>query len=74
MTSTTTTTVDDDRKKGSSYQIILCINYDDNRLLPLTDDCPICLLPIANRKLLEYQLDFLKQAGATGLILISLPF
>jgi hypothetical protein len=57
------------KKGGVSLQVILCVTYDDNRLLPLTEDSPICLLPIANRKLLGYQLDLLKQCGATGLIL-----
>jgi hypothetical protein len=56
------------KKGGASLQVILCVTYDDNRLLPLTEDCPICLLPIANRKLLGYQLELLKQCGATGVV------
>jgi CTP:phosphocholine cytidylyltransferase-like protein len=55
------------KKKGTSFQTILCVNYDDNRLLPLTEDTPICLLPIVNKKLFGYQIEFLKQSGATGL-------
>lgn len=54
------------KKKGHSIQAIININYDD-RLTPLTDDCPICLLPITNKKLIGYQLDILKQSGITGL-------
>ena len=57
------------KKKGSSLQIILCVTYDDsNRLTPLTEDTPICLLPIVNKKLFGYQLEMLKQSGATGMI------
>lgn len=56
------------KKKGNSLQAIINVNYDDNRLLPLTEDCPVCLLPISNKKLLGYQLDILKLSGISGKI------
>jgi translation initiation factor eIF-2B subunit gamma len=46
------------------YQAVIIVDYDDGRLFPLTDGCPKCLLPIANRKLLAYQLDLLSKSGA----------
>lgn len=56
--------------RNFSYQVIIAVTYDDGRLFPLTEDCPKCLLPIANRILLAYQLDVLKKSGASGLWLI----
>lgn len=41
------------------------MDYDDGRLFPLTEEVPKCLLPIANRKILGYQLDLLQNCGAT---------
>ena len=48
------------------YQAVIIVDYDDGRLFPLTDGCPKCLLPIANRRLLAYQLDLLSKSGALG--------
>jgi NDP-sugar pyrophosphorylase family protein len=48
------------------YQVVIIVDYDDGRLFPLTEETPKCLLPIANRKILGYQLDVLQSCGATG--------
>jgi len=48
------------------FQVVLVIDYDDGRMFPLTEDLPKCLLPVANRKLLSYQLDTLHKSGAAG--------
>eukprot|EP00596_Hydrurales_sp_CCMP1899_P006853 CAMPEP_0119040746 /NCGR_PEP_ID=MMETSP1177-20130426/10741_1 /TAXON_ID=2985 /ORGANISM="Ochromonas sp, Strain CCMP1899" /LENGTH=392 /DNA_ID=CAMNT_0007006067 /DNA_START=122 /DNA_END=1299 /DNA_ORIENTATION=- len=45
------------------YQAVLVVELDDGRLFPLTEGCPKCLLPLANRKLLAYQLDLLSKSG-----------
>jgi NDP-sugar pyrophosphorylase family protein len=46
--------------------VIVC-DFDDGRLFPLTDGSyPKSLLPIANRKLLAYQLDLLAKSGVQG--------
>ena len=52
------------------FQVVLTIDYDDGRMYPLTEDCPKCLLPVANRKLLSYQLDMLNKSGALGIRMI----
>ena len=39
-------------------------------MFPLTEDAPKCLLPIANRRLLGFQLDMLAKSGAAGNILL----
>jgi len=52
--------------RGHEYQAVILIDFDDGRLFPLTEVTPRCLLPIANRKLLAYQLDMLNKSGITG--------
>ena len=46
--------------------LILFSNLSLWRRYPLTEDCPKCLLPVANRKLLSYQLDMLNKSGTLG--------
>lgn len=48
------------------YQAVIIVDNDDGRLFPLTEGCPKCLLPVANRRLLAYQLDLLSKSGALG--------
>ncbi len=48
------------------YQVIIMVEFDDGRLFPLTEQTPKCLLPVANKKLLAYQLDMLSKSGVTG--------
>ena len=53
-------------------QVVIIIDYDDGRLFPLTEGLPKCLLPVANRRLLAYQLDMLTLSGAID-VLIAAP-
>lgn len=48
------------------YQAVIIVDVDDGRLFPLTEGYPKCLLPVANRRLLAYQLDLLSKSGAVG--------
>ena len=52
--------------RSPEFQAVIIVDYDDGRLFPLTEGCPKCLLPIANRRLLAYQLDLLSKSGAVG--------
>ena len=52
--------------RGPDYQVVLIIDNDDGRMFPLTEEIPKCLLPIANRPLLSYQLELLSKYGAAG--------
>jgi NDP-sugar pyrophosphorylase family protein len=54
------------KDSGNDIQVVVIVDFDDGRLFPLTEESPKCLLPIANRKLLAYQLDLLKKSGAKG--------
>lgn len=54
------------------HQVVIIVDYDDGRLFPLTEEIPKCLLPVANRKILGYQLDMLQSCGATGICLLEL--
>jgi len=53
------------------FQVIIIIDQEDGRLFPLAVNTPRCLLPIANRKLLSYQLDMIVQSGVTDVIIVS---
>lgn len=58
--------------RGPEFQAIISVDYDDGRLFPLTENGPKCLLPVANRKLLAYQLDMLARSGVAGaMVLVS---
>ena len=48
------------------FQVVVIVEDDDGRLFPLTQDIPKCLLPIANRPLLAYTLDTIRNSGASG--------
>ncbi len=45
---------------------------DDDRLFPLTENIPRCLLPICNRPILHYQLDQLVLSGAVEIFIVGL--
>lgn len=53
------------------YQAVIIIEHDDGRLFPLTDGYPKCLLPIANRRCLAYQIDLLSKSGALGVCVLA---
>lgn len=50
--------------------VVLCDTYQ-TRFWPLTQDCPRCLLPLANTPLLEYTLEFLVSAQVSEVYLIA---
>lgn len=54
----------------SPLQVIIVVDYDDGRMFPITEDVPKCLLPIANRPILAYQLDILEKSGATDVFVV----
>ena len=52
------------------FQVVLVVDYDDGRMFPFTEDCPKCLLPVCNRKLISFQLDMISKSGAEGPVII----
>lgn len=52
--------------RSPEYQAVIIVDHNDGRLFPLTENVPTCLLPIANRKLLAYQLDMLSKSNVVG--------
>ena len=54
------------------YQVVLIVEYDDGRMYPLVDSSePKCLLPVANRKLLAYQLDMIAKSGVVEVYIVA---
>eukprot|EP01031_Cornospumella_fuschlensis_P022957 gene22957-27937_t len=49
--------------RDPEYQAVIIVEYDDGRLFPLTESIPRCLLPIANKPLISYQLDMLASSN-----------
>ncbi len=41
------------------------------RMLPMTDDIPKCLLRYRNKKMLEHQLDMIRQAGISRILIVT---
>ena len=42
-----------------------------SRLLPLTEDCPKCLLPLGGRTILEHQVEQLAAAGVSEVVVVT---
>src|SRR3546814_8865334 len=42
-----------------------------SRLLPLTEDCPKCLLPLGGRSILEHQVEQLAASGVTEIVVVT---
>src|SRR3546814_19349905 len=42
-----------------------------SRRLPLTEDCPKCLLPLGGRSILEHQVEQLAAAGVTEIVVVT---
>ena len=40
------------------------------RLSPLTDQCPKCLVPMGDRRLIDFQIEALRAAGADDIVLV----
>lgn len=54
------------------FQVVLLVEYDDGRCYPLVDEsAPKCLLPVANRKLLAYQLDMIAKSGVVEVYIVA---
>ena len=53
------------------FQAVVLCDLDDGRMYPLVDDSPKCLLPLANRKLLAYQLDVLAKSGVMEVYIVG---
>lgn len=53
------------------FQAVVMVDLDDGRMYPLVDDSPKCLLPLANRKLLAYQLDVLAKSGVMEVYIVG---
>jgi translation initiation factor eIF-2B subunit epsilon len=65
--------IDYNDTRSPEFQAVIIVDYDDGRLFPLTNNTPCCLLPIANRKLLAYQLDMLAKSGIVGMNFVLFP-
>ena len=54
------------------FQGVIIVEYDDGRMYPLVDEeAPKCLLPVANRKLLAYQLDMVAKSGIAEVYIVA---
>ena len=62
-------TLEESRK--CTFQAVIMVEVDDGRMYPLVDNMPKCLLPVANRKLLAYQLDMLAKSGVMEAYIVS---
>ena len=52
----------------SEYQVIIIVDDESARLYPLANEMPKCLLPVANRPMLAYTLDSIRNSGALGML------
>jgi hypothetical protein len=48
------------------FQVVLLAGGPGSRMSPLSTEIPKPLLPIANRPMISYQLEFLERAGFSG--------
>jgi len=55
---------------GLEFQAVVLSGGLGNRMYPLTESQPKCLLPIANRPLLSFQLEILERSGFTQVIVV----
>jgi translation initiation factor eIF-2B subunit gamma len=70
-TSSVSANVNANARRAAEFQVVIIVSCEDNRLSPLTDTVPKCLLPLANRCLLFYQLEVLEKSGATDVFLVA---
>eukprot|EP00698_Gefionella_okellyi_P018290 TRINITY_DN5467_c0_g1_i2.p1 TRINITY_DN5467_c0_g1~~TRINITY_DN5467_c0_g1_i2.p1 ORF type:complete len:385 (-),score=57.18 TRINITY_DN5467_c0_g1_i2:197-1351(-) len=61
-----------DRWPCASFQAVILAAVTGDLLYPLTPDIPQCLLPVANRPLLSFQLDMLEKAGFVDVLLVTI--
>jgi len=55
---------------NQEFQVVVLAGGDGRRLKPLTEGVPKTLLPVANKPVLFYQLEFLSATGFKEVILI----
>uniref|UniRef100_A0A6B2L4L6 Translation initiation factor eIF2B subunit gamma n=1 Tax=Arcella intermedia TaxID=1963864 RepID=A0A6B2L4L6_9EUKA len=55
----------------NEFDLVILAGGDGRRLKPLTDGTPKALLPLANRPLLSYQLEFVNQVGFKKVIVVA---
>lgn len=60
--------------RNPEYQVIIIIDAENGRLNPMTMNTPRCLLPVANRRILSYQIDLLIKCGVYGKLIIFRAF
>jgi translation initiation factor eIF-2B subunit gamma len=53
------------------FQVVLLAGGPGSRMSPLSTEIPKPLLPIANRPMISYQLEFLERAGFSDVIIIA---
>jgi len=52
-------------------KIIILAAGEGKRLMPYTNDIPKCMVEVGGRPLIEYQIDVLKRAGITEIIIVK---
>mmetsp|Transcript_22976 Transcript_22976/g.29996 ORF Transcript_22976/g.29996 Transcript_22976/m.29996 type:complete len:443 (-) Transcript_22976:66-1394(-) len=57
-------------KEVVEFHAVVLAHGDSGSLYPLTDDMPVCLLPVAGRPLLFYQLEAFRANGITDVTLM----
>jgi len=56
---------------SAEFQVIILAGGRGSRLYPLAERMPKCLLPIANRPLIYFQLAMIERNGFTGLFSLN---
>ena len=58
--------------RNVELQAVIIVEFDDGRMYPVVEDSsPKCLLPVANRELLSYQLDVLSKSGVEEVYIVA---
>ena len=62
-------------QRAAELQAIIIVEHDDGRLYPIvhSEHLPKCLLRVANRELLAYQLDLLAKSGVLECYIVAEP-
>ena len=57
------------RDKGREIKAMVLAAGMGTRLRPLTDECPKCMMPLAGKPLIDWQLGWLKANGITSCVI-----
>jgi len=57
-------------KETTEFHVVILGHEDSGALYPLTDEMPLCLLPVAGRPFLFYQLESFRAAGISDVTLL----